>query len=175
VSNFTHYVTTGELILSLHALLALADGRPIVHTSWLDECASSRTVLNPRGFLVHDERTERVHNFSYVRSWRTARKQKLLEGRCCTILDSLIAGEPDSGRGLRLIVGASLGEAGKLVRQEAALAGEGEGLVVVCRDAENKRVLRSLLPEGAVAWTRSQFVKAVAQQSFALQKPYLET
>jgi hypothetical protein len=174
VPDFTHYVTTGELVLSLHVLVALADGRPIVDSSWLEESASSGVVLDPRSFLVHDMRAERVHKFSYVSSWEAARKRKLLEGCRCTILDTLMAAEPDGGQGLRLMVGAVLGAEGELVRQGEALAGDGEGLFVVCRDGQHKQELRDMLPEGCVVWSRSQIIKAVTQQSFALQKPYLE-
>lgn len=171
VPDFTHFVVAGELVLSLHALLAMADGRPIVTPAWLEQSASAGCVLEPRAFLVHDARAEKLHRFCYSSAWAGARKERLLEGRRCLILESLTAAEADGGRGLRLVVTAALGETGELVVDAAA----GEGAVVLCADKADKRAVRRSAPAGATVWTRSQFVKAIVQQSFAQQKAYMQT
>lgn len=78
--DFTHFITAGALLLSLHALLALADARPIVSRQWLDQSVAAGVPLDATGFLVADAKAEKAHKFSYQSSFAAARKQRLLAG-----------------------------------------------------------------------------------------------
>ena len=78
--HFTHFVTGGELIISLHALLALASARPIVTTQWLEQSVAEGTILDAKPYLVQDGRAEHEHHFVYASSWSHARSKRMLEG-----------------------------------------------------------------------------------------------
>ena len=52
VVDFTHFVSTGDLVLSLHALLALADARPIVTLQWLEQSGAASIVIGKHGSLT---------------------------------------------------------------------------------------------------------------------------
>ena len=80
VSDFTHFVTTGDLVLSLHVLLAIADARPIVPLSWLEQSVATGAPLDAAAHLVLDRKAERAHKFCYQTSWDAARQRRLLEG-----------------------------------------------------------------------------------------------
>jgi hypothetical protein len=80
VPEFTLFVTTGDLVMSLHALLAIADGRPIVTLNWLKQSVAAGVTLDTSSYLVADKRAEKAHTFSYKSSWYAARKRRLLEG-----------------------------------------------------------------------------------------------
>lgn len=80
VPAFTHFVSGTSLKLTLHSLIALASGRPIVTPEWLEQSASSGVALDASHFLVFDAKVERKNSFSLQSSWQAARKCRLLEG-----------------------------------------------------------------------------------------------
>ena len=80
VPHFSHFVSAGSLALSLHALLAIADARPIVTKHWLEASVAAGVPLDVSGFLVSDRKAEKAHKFSYRSSLAAARKQRLLAG-----------------------------------------------------------------------------------------------
>jgi hypothetical protein len=79
VSDFTHLVAD-ELVLSVHALIALAAGRPIVASTWLERSIDVGTALPVGDLLLHDSAAERKHRFSLPCSLAAAKAARLLHG-----------------------------------------------------------------------------------------------
>jgi hypothetical protein len=85
VSEFTHFVAE-ELVLSLHALVALAAGRPIVTKAWLHQSIDSGAAMSVGSLLLADLKAEKKHKFSMRSSYDAARSKKLLQGALSSVL-----------------------------------------------------------------------------------------
>lgn len=79
VPDFTHYVAE-ELVLSLHVLLALADGRPIVSMDWLVASIECGAAVPADTHLLQDRKAEKKYGLVLRRTLETARSQPLLAG-----------------------------------------------------------------------------------------------
>lgn len=79
VSEFTHFVAD-ELVLSLHTLMALAGGRPIVTTAWLHQSIDGGAAMPVGSLLLEDFQAEKKHKFIMKSSYDTARSKRLLQG-----------------------------------------------------------------------------------------------
>lgn len=79
VADFTHFVAD-ELVLSLHTLVALAAGRPIVTTAWLHQSIDGGAALPVGSLLLEDLQAEKRHKFIMKSSYDAARSRKLLHG-----------------------------------------------------------------------------------------------
>ena len=81
VSEFTHFVAD-DLVLSLHALIALAGGCPIVTTAWLHQSIDGGAAMPVGSLLLEDFQAEKKHKFIMKSSYDAARSKKLLQGVC---------------------------------------------------------------------------------------------
>lgn len=79
VPDFTHYVAQ-ELVLSLHVLLALASGRPVVSMDWLEASIESGTAAPAAKYLLDDFRAEKKYGFVLRTTLESAKRSTLLQG-----------------------------------------------------------------------------------------------
>jgi len=66
--------------MSAHALLALADGRPIVSSEWLEESGHGGQPQDPAAYLLRCAFSERRYKFTMPASLERATRRRLLEG-----------------------------------------------------------------------------------------------
>eukprot|EP00892_Ulva_mutabilis_P006775 jgi/Ulvmu1/446/UM001_0453.1 len=168
VPDFTHYVAQ-ELVLSLHVLLALASGRPVVSMDWLAASIEAGSAVPAGPYLLEDRKAEKKYGMVLKTTLTSAQRSPLLDGRICYITEDLAESEADAGAGLRLVASAALGRSGVLVESTLALCGamEDEELLPVVLVKEGADCGNLPLPDGEVeAYTRSQFVQAIARGSF---------
>ena len=77
-------------MLSLHALIALAGGRPIVTTAWLHQSIDGGAAMPVRSLLLEDFQAEKKHKFIMKSSYDAARSKKLLQGACTVTLANFL-------------------------------------------------------------------------------------
>lgn len=79
VPAFTHYVAE-ELVLSLHVLLALADGRPIVSMDWLAASIEAGSAVPAAKYLLEDRKAEKKYGLVLKTTLASAKQCRLLDG-----------------------------------------------------------------------------------------------
>jgi hypothetical protein len=77
----THLVTDGRVRRTVKFLCALAKGKPIVGTQWLEACKRASTFADEVKFTIRDREAEKKWGFSLVDSLAAARAKPLLQGK----------------------------------------------------------------------------------------------
>ncbi|KAK9809310.1 hypothetical protein WJX73_003768 [Symbiochloris irregularis] len=116
--EFTHFITLQAASghndrgfkKSLHALMALAAGRPIVVDSWVTASAGAGAWVDPVKHLLQDDAAEQALGFSLAASHHRACHSLLLTDVDVLLSPGLIAAEDRGAEGLKQLVALAGGQ-----------------------------------------------------------------
>ncbi|KAI9011745.1 hypothetical protein DFJ74DRAFT_684492 [Hyaloraphidium curvatum] len=77
----THVVTESKVKRTVKFLCALATGKQIVSTSWLEACKRASTFVDESKFVIRDKDAEKKWGFSLIDSIKMARNSRVLAGK----------------------------------------------------------------------------------------------
>ncbi|KAK9832877.1 hypothetical protein WJX74_000543 [Apatococcus lobatus] len=173
-TDFTHFVTIQPgprerdlgFKKSFSTLLALAAGRPIVGTTWLEASGQAGSFVDPLNHLLRDDAAEKRLSFNLATSYERAQHRLLLADKQVLLSPRLISAEKDKGEGLRALVTAAGGSIAKALSE--CPSDQAANWLVIGSDVaadKDRNWCHSKLGSLCAFLTRASFTDCIMQQS----------